>query len=65
MLNRISDNWWMLSYDGDEGRFVWFGFTEDQVKQKFAAWMRRMSMGRNLRQTVIQHNMHFDDGVYE
>ncbi len=55
----------MLSYDGDEGRFVWFGFTEDQVKQKFAAWMRRMSMGRNLRQTVIQHNMHFDDGVYE
>ena len=46
MLKQISDNWWMLEYDGYEGRYIWFGQTEGQVKQKFASWMSRASLGR-------------------
>lgn len=51
MLKRISDNWWMLEYDGYEGRYIWFGYTEGQVKQKFASWMSRASLGRLMRCT--------------
>ena len=52
MLKQISDNWWMLQYDdGYESRCVWFGQTEGQVKQKFASWMSRASLGRLMRCT--------------
>jgi hypothetical protein len=53
MLKKISDHWWMLSYDGEEGRFVWFGYTEGAVKQKFASWMTKASMGRLIRHSPI------------
>ncbi len=53
MLKKVSDHWWMLSYDGYEGRFVWFGYTEGEVKQKFESWMRKASMGRLFRPTEI------------
>ena len=43
MLKKLSEHWWMLRFEGDEGRFVWFGYTEGEVKQKFASWMRRVS----------------------
>lgn len=41
MLRKISEHWWMLSYESCEGRFVWFGYTEGEVKHKFAAWTER------------------------
>jgi len=53
MLKKVSDHWWILSYDGYEGKFVWFGYTEGEVKQKFEGWMRKMSMGKSIRPTQI------------
>ena len=53
MLKKVSEHWWMLSYEGEEGRFVWFGYTEGEVKQKFESWMRRVSMSRLFRPTEI------------
>ena len=40
MVTRVTDNWWMLRYEGDEGRFVWFGQNEAEVIHKYAAWVR-------------------------
>lgn len=48
MLKKVSEHWWMLSFDGVEGRFVWFGYTEGEVKGKFASWMRQASNSRNI-----------------
>ena len=47
MLTKVSDQWWMLRFEGDEGRFVWFGYTEGEVKGKFARWMQRASSSRS------------------
>lgn len=40
MIERITDNWWILRYEGDEGRLAWFGQNQAEVVHKFAAWMR-------------------------
>ena len=53
MLKKVSDHWWILRFDGDEGRFVWFGYTEGEVKGKFARWMQRASSSRSIRPTAI------------
>lgn len=51
MLKKVSDHWWILRFDGDEGRFVWFGYTEGEVKGKFARWMQRASQSKLHRRT--------------
>lgn len=42
VLEQITDSWWKLTYAGLNRRFVFFGYTEGEVKGKFAAWFRRM-----------------------
>lgn len=53
MLKKISDSWWILSFEGVEGRFTWFGYTEGEVKGKFAAWMRGASSSKTHRRCVM------------
>ena len=48
MLKRISDNWWMIEFHPGENKLVWFGYTEAEVRGKFAAWMRKMDMKSQL-----------------
>jgi hypothetical protein len=48
MLVKVSEHWWMLRFDSEEGRFVWFGYSEGEVKQKFASWMNRVSRPRSM-----------------
>ncbi len=53
MLKKISNTWWMLNYEGAEGKYVWFGYTEGEVKQKFAAWMDKVSMHKLINPTRV------------
>ncbi len=53
MLKKVSEGWWMLRFDAEEGRFVWFGYSEGEVKGKFAAWMRRVNNPHLLRSYPI------------
>jgi hypothetical protein len=46
MLKQVKEQWWMLRFEGEEGRFVWFGYSEGHVKQKFESWMRQASSTR-------------------
>lgn len=46
MLQRIADNWWVIKFYCEEGKYVWFGFSEDEVKAKFNAFMRKWDMKR-------------------
>lgn len=55
MLKQISKNWWMIEYDGCEGRFVWFGYTEGEVKGKFESWFRRMHLRPILREQTMNY----------
>jgi len=42
MIERITDSWWKLTYTNPANRWVFFGYTEDEVKTKFNAWCRRV-----------------------
>lgn len=53
MLIKVSDQWCMLRFEGDEGRFVWFGYSEDEVRGKFACWMQRASQSKLHRRTEV------------
>ncbi len=54
MLTKVSEHWWMLRFETpEEGRYVWFGYTEGEVKQKFASWMSRNSMSRLIRRSPV------------
>lgn len=46
MLEQITDSWWKLTFQGEEGNFVFFGYTEGEVKGKFNAWFRRLDLDR-------------------
>lgn len=46
MLERISDNWWKLTFADANRTFVWFGYTEGEVKGKFESWFRRLDLDR-------------------
>jgi hypothetical protein len=42
MVERITENWWKLSFEDDGGKAVFFGYTEGEVKGKFESWFRRV-----------------------
>ena len=46
VLERISDNWWKLTYNDSNRNFIWFGYTEGEVKGKFESWFRRLDLDR-------------------
>lgn len=41
MIQKITDNWYMLKYECDGDRLVWFGHDETVVLHKFTAWFRQ------------------------
>ena len=48
MVEQITDSWWKLTYrDLERDRnVVFFGYTEDQVREKFCAWFSRVTWGQ-------------------
>ena len=34
----------MLTSDGDDGRMIWFGYSESEVKFKFNAFIRNIDL---------------------
>jgi hypothetical protein len=42
MLEQVTESWWKLSFENDDGKVVFFGYTEKDVKNKFAAWFRKV-----------------------
>jgi hypothetical protein len=43
VIERITENWWKLTYVDPQVRRVFFGYTEGEVKGKFNAWLRKGS----------------------
>lgn len=39
-ITMIGPRWWRLTSDGEEGRLVFHGYTEGEVKGKFNAYIR-------------------------
>jgi len=48
MITKINDNWYLLTFESDDGKFACFGFNEEAVKGKFAKWHRKVCMGHQL-----------------
>lgn len=48
MIIKLSDNWYMLTFHSDDGRFAAFGYNEEAVKGKFATWYRNMYMAKKI-----------------
>tara|TARA_R110000868_G_scaffold44486_1_gene148472 strand:- start:3255 stop:3404 length:150 start_codon:yes stop_codon:yes gene_type:complete len=44
IIKKISSNWFMLTSEGDEGKMVWFGYSEAEVMFKFNAFIRRIDL---------------------
>jgi hypothetical protein len=48
MVEQITNSWWKLTYkDLERDRnVVFFGYSEDQVREKFCAWFSRVTWGQ-------------------
>jgi len=48
MVEQITDSWWKLTYKDLERDLnaVFFGYTEDQVREKFCVWFARVTWGQ-------------------
>lgn len=54
MITQINQNWYMLTFESDDGRFACFGFTEEACKGKFASWFRKIYMASKMRTNICE-----------
>lgn len=44
IIKKISSKWFMLTSESDEGRMIWFGYSEAEVMFKFNAFIRKIDL---------------------
>lgn len=46
VIQKMSDNWWMLTSDDGVERLIWFGFTKGEVLGKFNSYVRSLDLDK-------------------